>query len=141
MPDQLAQEVQKQGVRLTTPRLKILQAMTTLPNQFTAGQLLGAASNVGRATVFRTLQLLCDIKVLEQVVLADGQRVYVQGHPPSHHHHLICNACGHMQDIHDSQIGELARTIALEQGFSAEEHTFEVYGLCPSCQDQRKQRP
>ncbi len=89
---------------------------------------------MGRATVFRTLQLLCEAKVLEQVRLVDGQQVYVTGHPATHHHHLICIACGIMRNIHDTAIGDLARSLAHAEGFSAQDHSFEVYGLCPDCQ-------
>jgi Fur family ferric uptake transcriptional regulator len=95
---------------------------------------------VGRATVFRALQLLCTAEVLEQVRLADGQSVYVQGHPASHHHHLICNSCGRMKNIHSGEIGVLAENLAAREGFAAEGHTFEVYGLCAGCRLRRPDR-
>ncbi|NLN20281.1 MAG: transcriptional repressor [Firmicutes bacterium] len=126
----------EQGIRLTIPRKAVLQAIADLPNPFTATQVLEAADSVGRATVFRTLQLLCATKILEHVRLVDGQQVYVAGHPPTHHHHLICNACGTMRNIHDTTIGELADSIARAEGFFAEAHSFEIYGLCASCRQE-----
>lgn len=124
----------EQGVRLTASREAVLRSIASLPDTFTTSQLLEEAGDVGRATVFRTLQLLCQAKVLEQVRLMDGQQVYVTGHPATHHHHLICNACGTMRNIHDTTIGDLARSLAHAEGFSAEDHSFEIYGLCPTCQ-------
>lgn len=131
----------QQGIRLTEQRKAILGVIAGLPVRFTASQLLEAtaqeAPTVGRATVFRSLQLLCAADVLEQVRLVDGQTVYVKGHPASHHHHLICNSCGKMENIHSGEIGTLAENLAAKQGFSAEGHTFEVYGRCSACQDHR----
>ncbi|MGI6083479.1 MAG: Fur family transcriptional regulator [Limnochordia bacterium] len=124
---------QEQGIRLTNPRKTVLRAIAQLPNPFTATQVLESADDVGRATVFRTLQLLCTTRILEQVRLADGQQVYVTGHPATHHHHLICNACGTMRNIHDTTIGELADALARTEGFTHEDHSFEIYGLCASC--------
>lgn len=139
--DDLLRRAEEHGIRLTTPRTELLQVIAGLPNRFTASQFVEAAQQeaptVGRATVFRTLQLLCEANVLEQVRLADGQSVYVKGHPPSHHHHLICSACGRMQNIHSGEVGKLAQSLAAQEGSSAMDHMFEVHGLCSLCQDKR----
>ena len=108
-----------------------------MPGPFLAGQLLEAverqAPDVGRATVFRTLQLLCEVNLLERVRLPNGQEAYVAGHAMGHHHHLICTSCGQIVELDECAVDALAANLARQRGFLAQRHTFEVYGLCPKC--------
>lgn len=109
-----------------------------MPGPFSAGQLLERlarkAPEVGRATVFRTLQLLCEARLLERVQLPNGQEAYVAGHARGHHHHLFCTSCGQVQELDRCAVEAVAARLAEERGFVAQRHTFEIYGLCPRCQ-------
>lgn len=50
-----------------------------------------------------------------------------------HHHHIICDGCGHMQDITDNSAGFQPEKISKETGFILRSHSIELSGLCPGC--------
>ena len=71
---------------------------------FTAADLVDDARRrrlrIGRATIFRALDVFADLRLVERVDLPDGEHAYV-GCDPVHHHHAICTRCGRSQDIDD----------------------------------------
>lgn len=133
----MMQRADSLGVRLTSPRREIIAAIEAIAGPFSATDLLEAVErhdpNVGRATVFRTLQLLCEADLVERVRVEEGQDMYVAGHSTDHHHHLVCTDCGDITEVSGCDVGALARAIALDHGYRATRHTFEIYGLCPEC--------
>ncbi|HHW10776.1 MAG TPA: transcriptional repressor [Firmicutes bacterium] len=135
----LLQMAEKRGVRLTAPRKAVIKSIAGLDNPFSAGRLLEAVASsgcgVGRATVFRTLQMLCEVNVLERIRLENGQEAYVTGHPDTNHHHLICTSCGRMENLLGREICRLAEELAAREGYAPHNHIFEIYGICPACQD------
>ena len=129
---------EERGLRLGASRTLVIDVIDRMGRPFTAGDLLEAvdreARGVGRATVFRTLQLLCSHGLLEQVRL-EGQVVYVADHSEDHHHHLICTVCATIVEISACQVSGLAKAIAKERGFQLSSHTFDIYGVCSHCRD------
>ncbi len=135
----LVRLAEQRGVRLGTSRTQVIGVIERMGRPFTASEILDAvdreARGVGRATVFRTLQLLCSHGLLEQVRLDEGQVVYVADHSDDHHHHLICTSCDTIVEIDDCEVGSLAKAIAKERGFKPRNHTFDIYGICSACND------
>lgn len=135
----LVRLAQQRGLRLGASRKQVMHVIDGMERPFTASDLLDAveqkARGVGRATVFRTLQLLCNSGLLEQVRLEDGQLVYVTDHSEDHHHHLICTNCDTIVEIDDCEVGSLAKAIAKERGFKPRSHTFDIYGICAACHE------
>ncbi len=142
-PD-LIRRAARRGVRLATPRRQVMNVIDELGRPFSAGELLDAVEQadptVGRATVFRTLQLLCELALVERVRLEDGQDVYVTGHSHTHHHHLICKRCDDILEMSECGIEQFVKGVADRHGFVAEDHTFDIYGICPNCRNSEKDR-
>lgn len=140
-PKGLIQQALSRGVRVATARAQVMAVIDSMRNPFSAGQLLEAVEKtsptVGRATVFRTLQLLCDLALVERVRLEDGQDVYVTGHSQAHHHHLICTRCDGIQEMPECGVELFVDRVAQRYGFVAEDHTFDIYGVCATCQENR----
>ena len=142
MPDReslgLIRRAERRGVRLATPRAQVMAVIEEMGRPFSASELLEAvdraAPSVGRATVFRTLQLLCDLALVERIRREDGQDVYVAGHTHAHHHHLICTQCDEIREITRCDIDALVAEVAERHGFAPQRHTFDIYGVCPNCQ-------
>jgi Fe2+/Zn2+ uptake regulation proteins len=104
---------------------------------FTAADLLAEAHSrdvhVGRATVFRTLDLLTARGALERIDLPSGEHAYVSCAPHEHHHHVVCRQCGKSVEVVDAGLVDVVRTIGERSGFRIDSHRLELYGLCPEC--------
>lgn len=124
------------GYRLTEPRRSLAALIADQDGHFTAAGLVAEAQarrlGVGRATVFRTLELLEGIGAIERLDLPTGEHAYV-GCQPVHHHHVICSRCGTTDGIGDLGLRSIVRDVARQTGFRVDEHRLELFGLCPTC--------
>ena len=90
------------------------------------------ASGVGRATVFRTLEVLEALGAVERLDLPSGEHAYVVCER-AHHHHVVCSSCGRTSEIDDAGLRVVVREIARRTGYRVDEHRLELFGLCPAC--------
>lgn len=126
------------GYRLTRARRAVADAVGAQRGHFTAEQLLLDARTrhaaVARATVFRSLELLAGVGLVERVDLPSGEHAYVRCRAPrDHHHHLVCSRCGAATDIGDLGIGSLLDELGRRTGYRIDSHRLEVYGRCAAC--------
>ena len=134
--DQLLERLAARGYRMTGPRREIVAALAqrgSATAQDLYDSLRAAGSGVGRATVFRTLELLSQLGVLERVHRADGCHTYVLTRP-GHRHHLICSDCGTILEFSDCTLDGLLAGLATRTAFRIDGHWLEVFGLCQACQ-------
>jgi Fur family ferric uptake transcriptional regulator len=98
-------------------------------------ELRAEGGAVGLSTVYRHLQALVDDGVVDVIHTADGEATYRYcGDPgPGHHHHLVCRQCGRTEEIEGRAIERWAGDVAREHGYTAVDHTVELFGLCPGC--------
>ena len=124
------------GYRLTGSRRRVAELIAARSGPFTAAELLEEAHSrrvgVGRATVFRALDLLTELNALERLDLPTGGHAYVACEP-AHHHHVVCSRCGTTTDVGDCAMQTVAREVARRTGFEIESHRLELYGVCPDC--------
>jgi Fur family ferric uptake transcriptional regulator len=138
MADQTAivTALDRAGYRLTEPRRSLAALIAAQDGHFTAAGLVEAARSrnlgVGRATVFRTLEVLEDLGAVERLDLPSGEHAYV-GCEPVHHHHVVCSRCGRATEIDDAGLRTVVREIARQTGYRVDEHRLELFGLCPDC--------
>ena len=128
-------QLSERGFRETDARRAIVETVLGRDGQFNARQLQEQlrASGVGRATIFRTLDLLVELGVLNRLH-ADGRCSAYIVCADQHHHHLVCERCGAVQEISDARVEQAVRTLAGRSGFRAREHHLEIVGLCHACQ-------
>jgi Fur family ferric uptake transcriptional regulator len=112
-------DLKASGLKATLPRLKILEIFqNSTVRHLTAEDvyktLLNESMDVGLATVYRVLTQF------EQAGLNAG----------SHHDHLVCLDCGHVEEFYDEEIESRQQKIALERGFKIAEHALAIYGNC-----------
>lgn len=104
---------------------------------FTAADLLNDARqrdvHVGRATVFRTLDLMTTNRALERIDLPTGEHAYVSCAPEQHHHHVVCSKCGKSVEVEDAGLQSVVGEIAHRSGYQIDSHRLELFGLCPDC--------
>jgi len=133
----LNRQTARRQPRATTPRRVVGELIAEENGHFTAADLLARAAHqkvkVGRATIFRTLDLLADQGSLERIDLPSGEHAYVACEPARHHHHVVCRACGTSAEVADSGLQDVEREMRAQTGFTIESHRLELFGLCPAC--------
>jgi Fe2+ or Zn2+ uptake regulation protein len=128
------------GYRLTGPRRAVAELIGRRTGHFTAADLLeeaaGARLDIGRATIFRTIDVLEAVGAIERIDLPSGDHAWIACEPEAHHHHVVCARCGRAADVTDAGLGPIVSRIAAESGYLIDEHRLELFGLCPVCQAQ-----
>ncbi len=124
------------GYRLTEPRRALAALIADQAGHFTAAELVDATRSrglgIGRATVFRTLEVLEELGAVERLDLPNGEHAYV-GCEPAHHHHVVCSRCGRTSEIRDTDLQRVVRRVARQTGYRIDEHRLELFGVCPAC--------
>lgn len=133
----VAAVIREHGHRLTPQRQMILDAVCDAHGHATPDEVYQRvqpqASAINRATVYRTLNFLCDVGLATSTVSPSGHQEYeIVGAEP--HHHLVCQQCGDVQQISHSVIGTLFAQIETEYGFTVATNThLSLFGLCARC--------
>jgi Fur family ferric uptake transcriptional regulator len=132
-----------QGHRVTGPRRTILERIAEYNQPFSAEQLFrdlgGDERGIGRATIYRTVDLLHDDHWLARVhwstktTLPADEHAYVPT-DQGHQHHLVCTNCGSAVAFQGCDIDEILGGLARRLNFRVDGHWLEVYGLCQVCQ-------
>ena len=124
------------GYRLTAPRLAVADLIADHDGHFTALDLAAAARDrrlgISRATLFRALELLIELGVVERLDLPSGEHAYVPC-APAHHHHVVCSRCGRTAEVDDAGLTGAVREIERRSGFRIDTHRLELFGLCRHC--------
>lgn len=127
----------RHGHRLTAPRRVVASAVLEQTRPFTAEGIVALvrerAPETGRATVYRTLELLASLDVLTRVLRSDGHPAYITG-MPGHRHHLVCSGCGETVAFSSCPVDQLVRDLSRDTRFRIDGHLLEVFGQCPACQ-------
>ena len=90
-------------------------------------------STIGLATVYRALADLAEAGEADPLQSKDGELLY-RACTTSHHHHLICRACGTTVEIEAEKVEKWADEVASEHGFTQPSHTIDIFGTCSACQ-------
>jgi Fur family ferric uptake transcriptional regulator len=133
---EILDRIAEQGHRLTGPRQALVQILAARDHHFSAQEaweeVQANGLDIGRATVFRTLDLLTDLGILDRMHAGDGCHRYVVCEA-RHHHHAMCTDCGRVQPFEagdmEAQINRIAETL----GFSVMTHHLELIGHCAEC--------
>ena len=132
----LLDALERAGYRLTEPRRVLAGIVAGREGHFTAADLVADARRghpgIGRATIFRALEVFTSLDLVGRVDLPAGDHAYVTC-DPIHHHHAICTGCGRSLEIDDLGLAEVLTAIGARSGFQVNEHRLEVFGTCAGC--------
>jgi Fur family transcriptional regulator, ferric uptake regulator len=125
------------GHHATRSRVAVAELVSDRVGHFTAADVARLATargaRMGRATVFRTLELFAELGVVERLDLPGGDHAYVAC-TPDHHHHVVCSRCGRAAWVSDIGMTDVMHRVADRTGYRIERHRVELYGVCPPCQ-------
>ena len=92
--------------------------------------------DIGLATVYRTLDLLAELGILQKMDFGDGKaRFELNDEDVHHHHHLICLSCGKVEEFDLDLLESLEESISKKTGFDIINHRLKFYGYCSECKD------
>lgn len=137
--------LKEEGFRITGPRRVLLKLIATTPTPLSVQELHAAANRqigveedeeaINLVTVYRFANLLVDKKLARRIELGQGYYRYerAESQDGPHHHHMVCESCGKIEDVHGCVVAEWANALAAESGFRVERHQLELFGTCADC--------
>ncbi|PCJ24200.1 MAG: ferric iron uptake transcriptional regulator [SAR86 cluster bacterium] len=133
------QELKKAGLKVTLPRVKILQILESSETKHLSAEdvykaLIEAGEDVGLATVYRVLTQFEAAGLVMRHHFEGGSSVFELA-SMSHHDHIVCHNCGSVEEFYDEVIEQQQEKIALKHGFKITDHSMYLYGICKNCQD------
>lgn len=134
--DAVLSSLARAGYRETGARRAVVGHIVRQGGSFTAQDVYAelAGRGVGRATVFRTLNTLHGLGLLNRLHSGDGCHRYTLCEPV-HHHHLVCTDCGQVYPLAACVPEQAVQAAARAVDFRVHGHHVEVYGHCGSCAD------
>lgn len=131
-----AKLMREHGFRVTPQRQLILDAICAAGEHTTFDEIFArvqrTTSAVNRATVYRALDFLCQLRLVVAADMGGGHMVYeIAGDTP--HHHLVCHACGEQLDVSHKTIKGLFARLEREHQFHVDLDHVALPGLCAAC--------
>lgn len=133
--------IKAKGYFLTGPRYDIAKVLAETPTHMSAEeihQLLGTV-RIDASTVYRVLNLFCDLRIVRKIVVDNGPAQYeLSERFLVHHHHLICKHCGRVInfdefDLLESELVRLEKLFRRKYKFVVADHKIEFEGVCVRC--------
>lgn len=141
--EKFKQMLKEKGLKVTNQRLLVLEVLAEHRDRHMAAEDIYELvkedyPDIGLATVYRTVQLLLEMQLVDRIHLDDGCVRYEIGHlfdgeTKHHHHHLICRNCGKVLSFEDDLLEELEQHIEESTGFHVLDHELKFYGQCQEC--------
>lgn len=138
--DSMCEKLHEKSYKLTTQRQVILKAfMEQGEGHLSAEDVYNIVKTknpeIGLATVYRTLDLLAELEILQKMDFGDGRSRYeFCSQEQHHHHHLICVKCHQVFEFDDDLLETLEAVIARKSSFKIIDHDLKFYGKCQDCQ-------
>lgn len=131
-------ELKKAGLKVTLPRMKILQFLENSPVRHQSAEdiyraLLEDGEEIGLATVYRVLTQFEAAGLVSRHHFEGGQAVF-ELEQEGHHDHIVCVTCGKVEEFYDSLIESQQAKIAQDRGYMVTDHSMTLYGICVDCQ-------
>jgi Fur family ferric uptake transcriptional regulator len=128
-------ELRARGYRLTPQRQLVLEAVGELghgtPEEISTA-VRRTASGVNISTVYRTLELLEELGLVQHTHLGHGAPTYsVAG--SDDHVHLVCRTCEAVDEVPAELVADVVERLAAERGFQVDVSHFALFGRCARC--------
>ncbi len=133
----LEKYISKHNLKITKQRRAVLESFLAIDEHISAEDLYKIVSakepKIGLATVYRTLALLTQSGLAEELDFGEGQKRYEHKYEHSHHDHMICTKCGRILEFQNPLIEKLQEEVAHEHQFKMTSHKLDLFGLCSDC--------
>jgi len=96
-------------------------------------RLRGAERRVSLASVYRTLDRLSELRLVQRVEVGQGSARFERSAAENHHHHLVCNDCGRVEAFCDDRLEQAIHGVARNVRYDVEAHDVVLHGACADC--------
>ena len=131
--------LREQGLPVTQQREAIAEVVFTSPEHMSVeeieGKLRSRGERIGKATIYRTLEMLVRSGLVAEHDFGEGFRrsEHLFGPGPVHGH-LVCTECGSVAEVRSPELERTQEEVARQHGFEPARYRLEIYGLCAECQ-------
>ena len=134
MPHSQLDDLKSSGLKVTLPRIKILEIFQKAQQRHMTAEdvykaLLMEQADIGLATVYRVLMQFEQAGLLSRSHFESGKSVF-ELNEGGHHDHLVCVTCGRVEEFVDADIEARQRAVAKSRGFELQEHALSLYAVC-----------
>lgn len=137
--DRVAERLAAADLRFTGPRRRVVAVLTAAGRPLTLPEILRGDDGLAQSSTYRNLSELVAAGVVRRVQAGEDHAHYELAEDlTTHHHHLVCTACGRVTDVDADEALEAAldralRRAARRAGFRLEGHRLDVVGTCADC--------
>ncbi|MBA2565845.1 MAG: transcriptional repressor [Gemmatimonadetes bacterium] len=136
-PDTFREFLRSRDLPVTEQRMRVATLLFSTHKHVSVEEILERLQadrvEIGKATVYRTLDLLVDSGLVREHDFGEGFKRYEYLAGPADHEHLICESCNKLIEFTSVEIEDLKRELARAHNFQPRFHRVEVYGLCEDC--------
>jgi len=131
--------LREQGLPVTEQREAVADVLFSTDEHLSVDEierrLRDQGERIGKATVYRTLDLLVRSRLVQEHDFNEGFKRYEHrlSREPDHEH-LICQECGGVTEFRSEEVLRVQEAVSAHHGFRPHRHKLEIYGLCASCQ-------
>jgi Fur family ferric uptake transcriptional regulator len=138
-----AAHLHAQGYRLTSQRQMILEAVRQAHDHVTPDEVYARVHRqnpaVSRATIYRTLDFLCEMRLIH--ALHWGGQMYYEIVDEQPHHHLVCRTCGGMVECEHDLLQFLFEAVEKQHRFTIDMDHVALFGQCQQCRGRGQKSP
>ena len=132
------QVLRASGHKVTQPRKQVLRVLDGAQEPVSPYEiqkiLEGNGKHLNHVTIYRILDLFCDLNLAHKVLLLNGFVKCSLGKKEGCHRFMVCRQCGALKEFADKALCEEENEIAQDLGFHSEQHFSEFSGICSNCQ-------
>lgn len=128
--------LREHGYRITPARIALLTFLSHSKKPLSAGEIQKQMNyTMDKVTLYRALEDFATSKIIGRVNLQDAAMYYEFLHEDYHHHHIVCEKCGKIEDIENCNQSNLQKEILKHSDSfaSINSHSLEFFGICKTC--------
>jgi len=140
LDEAVSRRLRRGGQRYTDARRALVQVLASSPRPLTLPEVLDTHGGLAQSSAYRNLAVLEDAGVVERIVTGDEYARYelTEDLTSNHHHHLVCDGCGAVDDFQlsgdaERQLLNAFAAAAAARGFEVSHHRLDLVGRCARC--------
>lgn len=125
------------GYRSGAARRQVVELLDGERCAVTALELDRRLAAVGRASVYRTLEQLERLHLVQRVNIGGDAAGYERLDPEEHHHHFVCEECGKLSPFSSEELERAIEAVGRDAEFTVAAHDVVLRGSCAACSERR----